>query len=721
MNALAGLMVVLAAGMDVWTESPMVRVFPDSTRPKPTLNAEHHIYAAANEHESIQVCIRAGKDGLKNVRVTATAPDNTIPAPVLRLVGYVRIPASSPRAVGEHELWPDPLLDYAPFSLGPNEMASVWVTYAIPGDTKPGPRTSKIRVETDPLLGKKRKKMREIDLKISVFGFAIPETPTLRTAFPLDRAAIKAFYGIDDTDLEKWKPVYDALAGYRISFRVWDGAQGLVALKDGQFDSSKLKEHVEYAVNAAHMNSIDVGGGPGGLALFPEPDKTDPAQDPLQAYLRSVAPWLHEVPPGSEPPQDPLQPFLNDIADWLEAHNWLDKAYIEPVVLPERSLWQTVRDTSFRVRINENRIPRLLEADVHPFFERYTRIWAMPLCRYDPHADERLRHGISLLDIAESPAESVKASSEGVLPQQAGAHESYVTLSAEACDGSVFTYWVSKDAPTAKKPEWLEVKLKQPVKADKIRIIWRTGCEAAAPNVFSLREGYAPSRIEVEWEERQQVVAYGQTWLYGTLKRPQVFSHLRVEFTESCAGGPVGVSEIVIGDAWLQPPEKFEPIEPWLFTHEQDFPSFHVDAHTSEFRLAPWVCFSQRMAGFLHSGLNHWPTDWHATESGAPVSAASTLNDVLFYPGPDAPIPSIRAELLRDGLEDYEYLRLLDLAVAQKKIDDPELVQMVRPAVYSSVVPAEFLETFGQSLPKRRTALGWALSKPDRPAAKGRS
>jgi len=698
----------------------MTRVFPDSTRPKPTLNAENRIYAAAGEYESIQVCVHAGNEGLQNVRVTAPAPDKTIPAPVLRLVGYVRIPGPSPRSAGKHELWPDPLFDYAPFSLAATETASVWVTYAIPRDAKPGLRTSKIRVETDPVSDKKRGKPIEIELKITVFDFVLPETPSLRTAFPLDREAIESFYGIDDTDLEKWKPIYDSFAPYRISFRVWDGTEGLVTFHDGQFDSSKLKEHVEYAVKAAHMNSIDVGGGPGGLALFPEPDKTDPAQDPLQAYLRNVAPWLNDASPGTEPPQDPLQPFLNDIADWLDSHNWLDKAYIEPVVLPERSLWQTVRDKAFRVRINENRIPRLLAADVHPFFERYTRIWAMPLCRYDPHADERLRNGISLLDIAESPAESVAASSEGALPQQAGAHESYVTLCAEACDGSVFTYWVSKKAPTPKKPEWIEVKLKQPVKADKIRVIWRTGCEAATTNVFSLRDGYAPVRVEVAWEERPPVVAYGQTWLLGTLKRPQVLSHLRFEFAESCTGGPVGVSEIVIGEGWLQPPENFDPIEPWLFTHEQDFPSFHVDAHTSEFRLAPWACFSERMAGFMHPGLNKWPRDWKAPEPGAAVEAASTLNDVLFYPGPRGPIPSIRAELLRDGLEDYEYLRLLDQAVAQKRIDDAELVQMVRPEVYSSVVPTEFLETFSESLPKRRTALGWALSKPDRPAAKGR-
>ncbi len=166
-------------------------------------------------------------------------------------------------------------------------------------------------------------------------------------------------------------------------------------------------------------------------------------------------------------------------------------------------------------------------------------------------------------------------------------------------------------------------------------------------------------------------------------------------------------------------------IEAWMFTHEQDFPSFHVDAHPAEFRMAPWVCFSQRLAGFMRAGLNNWPRDWQPLGMGAPVAASSTLNDVLFYPGPTGPIPSIRAELLRDGMEDYEYLRLLDLAVAQKQVKDPKLVRLVQPEVYSSVVPAGVLEKFGESLPKQRMALGWALSKPFKPRAhveaKGRS
>jgi len=31
----------------------------------------------------------------------------------------------------------------------------------------------------------------------------------------------------------------------------------------------------------------------------------------------------------------------------------------------------------------------------------------------------------------------------------------------------------------------------------------------------------------------------------------------------------------------------------------------------------------------------------------------------LVYPGPDGPVDSIRWEIIRDGIEDYDYLRIL--------------------------------------------------------------
>jgi hypothetical protein len=40
---------------------------------------------------------------------------------------------------------------------------------------------------------------------------------------------------------------------------------------------------------------------------------------------------------------------------------------------------------------------------------------------------------------------------------------------------------------------------------------------------------------------------------------------------------------------------------------------------------------------------------------------------LIFYPGPDGPLATVRIKCIRDGLEDYEYLWLLNRAVAEAK------------------------------------------------------
>jgi len=44
---------------------------------------------------------------------------------------------------------------------------------------------------------------------------------------------------------------------------------------------------------------------------------------------------------------------------------------------------------------------------------------------------------------------------------------------------------------------------------------------------------------------------------------------------------------------------------------------------------------------------------------------------LIFYPGPDGPVATIRMKCIRDGLEDYEYLWLLKDAVARAKRGEP--------------------------------------------------
>lgn len=95
--------------------------------------------------------------------------------------------------------------------------------------------------------------------------------------------------------------------------------------------------------------------------------------------------------------------------------------------------------------------------------------------------------------------------------------------------------------------------------------------------------------------------------------------------------------------------------------------------------------------GFLHYSMNLWLSNRDVTgpdgktkrQQNAPFAEVLhrgplTNSDgkswteyngdgLIFYPGPDRPVPTIRMKCIRDGLEDYEYLWLLKTAVADAK------------------------------------------------------
>jgi len=105
----------------------------------------------------------------------------------------------------------------------------------------------------------------------------------------------------------------------------------------------------------------------------------------------------------------------------------------------------------------------------------------------------------------------------------------------------------------------------------------------------------------------------------------------------------------------------------------EPFANFLADDPLIEARLIMWQAFHQKLDGFLYWGVNVWsrpnneaPLDlskgaklaW-SINTGGPDWPALHGDGVLLYPLPDGPAGCIRLVNLRDGLEDYEYLRAL--------------------------------------------------------------
>lgn len=88
-------------------------------------------------------------------------------------------------------------------------------------------------------------------------------------------------------------------------------------------------------------------------------------------------------------------------------------------------------------------------------------------------------------------------------------------------------------------------------------------------------------------------------------------------------------------------------------------------------RLLSWYCDKYGTRGWEFWGVNWWTYDpyqfgWHRYISQADSEKAASFyirypngDGYLAYPGQDAPISSIRLEAVRDGAEDYEYLKIL--------------------------------------------------------------
>lgn len=136
----------------------------------------------------------------------------------------------------------------------------------------------------------------------------------------------------------------------------------------------------------------------------------------------------------------------------------------------------------------------------------------------------------------------------------------------------------------------------------------------------------------------------------------------------------------------------------WYISCDQVFPqpNYFIDAPAMDPVMVPWITWRYGMNGILYWEINFWsqtPDPWIDPVtylSGFLCSEGGILNGEgsLIYPGSHTrrytgqknvpgPVSSVRFELLREGIEDYEYLWLL------KSLGD---VQFADDAVKSMVV-----------------------------------
>ncbi len=109
-----------------------------------------------------------------------------------------------------------------------------------------------------------------------------------------------------------------------------------------------------------------------------------------------------------------------------------------------------------------------------------------------------------------------------------------------------------------------------------------------------------------------------------------------------------------LADAWRAAGK-----EVWMYVSSpvENYPSLVIDKPALDHRLLPWLSWKAGASGLLYWCVNFWEGD--PLVNPASFAKDQNGNGFLYYPGFAGPIPSIRLEVLRDGIEDYEYLALL--------------------------------------------------------------
>jgi hypothetical protein len=118
------------------------------------------------------------------------------------------------------------------------------------------------------------------------------------------------------------------------------------------------------------------------------------------------------------------------------------------------------------------------------------------------------------------------------------------------------------------------------------------------------------------------------------------------------------------------------------------WPSYMIDASAVRNRAMEWISFLEDATGELYwettMAYTHdaWSNQWDFSGNG---------DGTLFYPGTpsriggktDVPVASIRLKMIREGMEDYEYLKAL------ADSGDPKLARSIARDLFPSASSAE--------------------------------
>ncbi|MBM3500555.1 MAG: DUF4091 domain-containing protein, partial [Armatimonadetes bacterium] len=646
----------------VCAESSMARIRPD--RPYAGEPArELGLRLAANEYESVQLVVAPIEGDLEDVsvHVEATQTPGRDAGKLLtegvsvRRIGAVRVSEPSARSGAEPGLYPDPLLPNEPVSVSRDSTAAWLLTLHAPPGQAPGEYRGRVVVSpgnAPPV---------ELPLRVTVWGFELPRASALRTCFRLIPSYLWRHHDLP--------PAEGVPVGWE--YGVWTGA--------------------------------DVEGRPDyfGTGVFhPRFDTQRPRSGRRAVCIEGevATPGANEVPRACYHRVFPVQPNTEyALSVWYRTEGLADglaqlNVHTHGVhrALPAAAEWTPAQLTFSAADQTEARVY---------------------LCNFG--VGSAFFDDLSLAPVGQAAANVVEDPSfeaGGAYEDRARLLRAYRLNSLEhrcsdmdiaapeirvAADGQVAIDWTGFDRE-------IEFYLDHGLNA--FNVPW-----ARVPGGWGTVNAIDPRALAVSAEILRQTQDHleAKGWLdlayVYTIDEPgqdafpdvkQAFDHVRraapklkrlLTFGYGASrpirpGNPLYRALEGHVDIWVPHSDCFEPEyletrrragdEIWEYVcisaQKPHANMWGIDFPGTDPRVVFWQCYAEEITGFLYWATNYWEKDpWRD-----PLTYPGGNGDgSLLYYGPEGPIDSLRWETIRDGIEDYDYLRLLQ-TLAERSQDE---------------------------------------------------
>lgn len=124
---------------------------------------------------------------------------------------------------------------------------------------------------------------------------------------------------------------------------------------------------------------------------------------------------------------------------------------------------------------------------------------------------------------------------------------------------------------------------------------------------------------------------------------------------------------------------------------KQPWPNFFIDTPAITHRLLFWMTYKYNLDGMLYWSTTYWGKDvWKEAESWPGANGEGSL----MYWDEDGPVNSLRLEVIRDGVQDYDYFRILEQKLDQlKALGRPEDQKLIRESECVLALPDTLIRT----------------------------